>query len=74
MTFVSRQEGQTASIFPNSLSYKKTDMRVFNGEIKKGGFFYSDYLQYTVEIKKPMKSKVIRKDPDFYALRKILTK
>jgi len=49
-------------------------MRVFNGEIKKGGFFYSDYLQYTVEIKRPMKSKVIRKDPDFYALRKILTK
>lgn len=44
-------------------------MRVTNGEVKKGGFFSSDYLVFSITTT-PVKWKTVRKDTDFYALRK----
>jgi len=44
-------------------------------EVKKGGFFTGDYSHFTVETEIPEnkeKIKVLRKDADFYTLRKML--
>ena len=48
-------------------------MRVYNCEVKKGGFFSSDYLIFQVDTN-PVKWGVQRKDSDFYTLRKIMTR
>ena len=60
----------------NPLNYKRTVVKVTNHEIKKGGFFSSDYAMYNVEteIGHAQKIKVQRKDGDFYDLRKYLKK
>ena len=44
-------------------------------EVKKGGFFSSDYCLYLVEIdveSEKERLKVNRKDADFYTLRRLL--
>mmetsp|Transcript_84203 Transcript_84203/g.116359 ORF Transcript_84203/g.116359 Transcript_84203/m.116359 type:complete len:112 (+) Transcript_84203:145-480(+) len=55
------------------LNFKKVDLKVCEGEVKNGGFFSSNYIMYTVDVK-PLKWKAKRKDADFYVLRKILLK
>ncbi len=56
---------------PTALNNKKVTLRVIDSEIKKGGFFSSDYVLYTVKTE-PLCWSVGRKDSDFYTLRKIL--
>ena len=56
---------------PTALSNKKITLRVIDSEIKKGGFFSSDYVLYTIKTE-PLGWAVGRKDSDFYTLRKIL--
>jgi len=58
-------------ITENALNFKKILMKVTNCEVKKGGFFSSDYLMHTITTT-PVKWKVQRKDADFYILRKQL--
>ena len=64
--------GKTNKLEPTPLNYKKVLMRVHSVEVKKGGFFSSDYLQYTIETK-PLGWSVKRRDTDFFTLRKRLT-
>lgn len=50
-------------------------MKVAQFEIKKGGYFSSDYASYHVETDLPnlsVKQKVYRKDLDFYNFRRLL--
>ena len=58
-------------IVPTPLSNKKVTLKVTDSEIKKGGFFSSDYVLYTIKTE-PLGWLVGRKDVDFYTLRKIL--
>jgi hypothetical protein len=48
-------------------------MRVHSCEVKKGGFFSSDFLLYTIDTT-PTKWVSKRKDVDFFTLRKILAR
>jgi len=41
-----REFSQTQKLIPNALTNKKIIMRAHNCEVKKGGFFSSDYLMY----------------------------
>jgi len=60
-------------ITENALNFKKIIMKVTNCEVKKGGFFSSDYLMHTITTTTTsLKWKVQRKDADFYTLRKQL--
>ena len=58
-------------IVPTHLNNRKVTLKVSDSEIKKGGFFSSDYVLYTVKTD-PLGWSVGRKDSDFYTLRKIL--
>ena len=46
-------------------------LRVTDSEVRKGGFFSSDYVLFTIATE-PLGWKVGRKDADFYTLRRIL--
>ena len=66
-----RAKAPTAAIVPTPLNNKKVVLKVIDSEIKKGGFFSSDYVLYKVKTE-PLGWAVGRKDADFYTLRKIL--
>ena len=66
-----RQFAPTQGITATEINYKKTTLKVTDFEIKKGGFFSSDYVLYTIETD-PTNWKVGRKDADFYTLRRLL--
>lgn len=59
---------------PTVLNYKKVTIKVPSNEVKKGGFFSSDYTLFDVESDMPSlpKQKVKRKDIEFYTLRRLL--
>lgn len=60
---------------PTRFSFKKITIKVPLVEVKKGGFFTGDFSHFTVETEVPGdkdKIKVLRKDPDFYTLRRLL--
>ena len=60
---------------PTRFSFKKITIKVPLVEVKKGGFFTGDFSHFTVETEVPgdkEKIKVLRKDPDFYTLRRLL--
>lgn len=69
----SRLFAPTASIDPTPLNNKRIQARVLEGTVKAGGLFQSSYLQYTVRID-PLGWNIVRKDQDFYFLRKMLLK
>ena len=47
------------------------ELKVVESEVRKGGFFTSDYVVYSVTTE-PLGWKVGRKDADFYTLRRII--
>ena len=51
----------------------RTSIKITDHVIKKGGFFSSDYVLYTVQTA-PTRWKVERKDNDFYTLRRLIRK
>ena len=68
---VTRTRAPTAKIVPTDINYHKVTLRVVDSEVRKGGFFSSDYVLYTVTTE-PLGWRVGRKDSDFYTLRRIL--
>ena len=68
---MTRARAATAKIVPTEINNRKCTLRVTDSEVRKGGFFSSDYVLYTISTE-PLGWKVGRKDADFYALRKIL--
>jgi hypothetical protein len=60
---------------PTKFSFKQINIKIPNFEVRKGGFFTGDFSLYTIETEVPNekeKIKVLRKDPDFYTLRRLL--
>ena len=68
---VSRSRAPTAKIVPTPLNDRKVSLKVIDSEVRKGGFFSSDYVLYTIHTE-TLGWKVGRKDADFYNLRRIL--
>lgn len=68
---ITRSRAPTAKIVPTDINYHKVSLKVTDSEVRKGGFFSSDYVLYTVQTE-PLGWKVGRKDSDFYTLRRIL--
>ena len=66
-----RSRAPTAKLTKTALNDRKVVLKVTDSQIKRGGFFSSDYVIYQV-VTEPTGWKVGRKDPDFYTLRKIL--
>jgi hypothetical protein len=56
------------------LNFCKVTIKVPSSEVKKGGFFSSDYSLFNIEteIGSANKNKVQRKDADFYTLRRLM--
>ena len=66
-----RSRAPTAAIIPTPLNRRKVTIKVIDSEVRKGGFFSSDYVLYTITTE-PNGWRVGRKDADFYTLRRIL--
>ena len=66
-----RTRAATAKIVATPINHKKVQLKILESEVRKGGFFSSDYVMYTVSTE-PLGWKVGRKDADFYTLRRIL--
>ena len=66
-----RSRASTSAIVPTPLNFKKVTLKVVDSEVRKGGFFSSDYVLYTIATE-PNGWRVGRKDADFYTLRRIL--
>lgn len=63
----------TGIIEPTLMNSKRIKIRVIEGALKSGGFFSASYLQYNI-VTDPLGWSVLRKDADFYFLRKYLLK
>jgi len=60
---------------PDRFNLKKVNVKVTAHEVKKGGFFSSDYAVFQIETEMPEQReriKVQRKDADLYTLRRLL--
>ena len=68
---VTRSRAPTAAIVPTRINNRKVTLKVVDSEVRKGGFFSSDYVLYTITTE-PNGWRVGRKDTDFYTLRRIL--
>lgn len=66
-----RTRAPTAAIVPTAINRRKVTLKVVDSEVRKGGFFSSDYVLYTTTTE-PNGWRVGRKDTDFYTLRRIL--
>lgn len=63
----------TAKMIATPLNNKRINIRAADGAVKVGGIFSSSYLHYKIYTE-PLGWTVLRKDADFYFLRKILIK
>ena len=68
---MTRTRAPTAAIVPTKINKRKVTLKVVDSEIRKGGFFSSDYVLYSITTE-PNGWRVGRKDTDFYTLRRIL--
>ena len=68
---VTRTRANTSKIVPTDINYHKVSLKVVDSEVRKGGFFSSDYVLYTIKTE-PLGWRVGRKDSDFYTLRRVL--
>ncbi len=68
---VTRVRADTAKIVATPINNRKVTLKVTDSEVRKGGFFSSDYVLYTIRTE-PLGWRVGRKDIDFYTLRRIL--
>jgi hypothetical protein len=66
-----RTRADTAKIVPTKINNRKVTLKVLDSEVRKGGFFSSDYVLYTITTQ-PLNWRIGRKDADFYTLRRIL--
>lgn len=66
-----RTRAPTSAIVPTPINRRKVTLKVVDSEVRKGGFFSSDYVLYTITTD-PNGWRVGRKDTDFYTLRRIL--
>ena len=66
-----RSRAATAAIVSTPLNWRKVTLKVVDSEVRKGGFFSSDYVLYTITTE-PNGWRVGRKDADFYTLRRVL--
>lgn len=66
-----RSRAPTSKIVPTPINNRKVIMKVIDSTVRKGGFFSSDYVLFTVTTD-PLGWRVERKDADFYTLRRIL--
>ena len=66
-----RTRADTAKVVATAINNKKVILKVVDSEVRKGGFFSSDYVLYTITCE-PLGWRVGRKDVDFYTLRRIL--
>ena len=66
-----RTRAPTSKIVPTRINNRKVVLKVVDSEVRKGGFFSSDYVLYTITTE-PLGWRVGRKDADFYTLRRIL--
>jgi len=66
-----RTRADTAKVVATPINNKKVTLKVVDSEVRKGGFFSSDYVLYTIT-SEPLGWRVGRKDVDFYTLRRIL--
>lgn len=59
---------------PTRINFKKVSIKIPTFTITKGGFFSADVALFSVETDAPgeERSKVPRKDVDFYTLRKLI--
>lgn len=63
-----RTKAPTAQIRPTKLSNKRVSIKVSESQVKKGGFFSSDYILYKIDTE-PLSWSVHRRDNEFYTLR-----
>ena len=63
----------TSIIEPTLLNSKRIKIRVTEGSVKHGGLFAANYVLYKITTE-PLGWGILRKDMDFYQLRKILLK
>lgn len=68
-----RKYAPTEGIEGGPISFMRTSIKITDHLIKKGGFFSSDYVLFTV-LTAPTRWKVERKDNDFYTLRRLIRK
>lgn len=70
-TVKTRNRAPTNKLTSTAINNRKVTLKVTDSQIKRGGFFSSDYVIYQVQTE-PLSWKVARKDLDFYTIRKIL--
>jgi len=63
----------TATLEPTPLNGKRIHVRVTDGALKQGGIFSASYLLFKVTVD-PVGWKIMRKDQDFFFLRRMLLK
>lgn len=68
-----RQFADTRNLSATPLNYKTIGIKALDGTIKEGGIFGSNTLYYRV-VTEPMGYEVMRKDSEFYSLRRMLVK
>lgn len=66
-----RSRAPTSKIVPTPMNNRRVILKVPDSEVRKGGFFSSDYVLFTITTD-PLGWRVQRKDADFYTLRRIL--
>lgn len=63
-----RAKAPTAKLIPTKLNNRRINIKVGDSQVKKGGFFSSDYILYKIETD-PLNWVVQRRDNEFYTLR-----
>lgn len=64
-----RSKAPTAKLVPTKLNEKvRVNIKVSDAQVKKGGFFSSDYILYKITTE-PLGWSVHRRDNEFYTLR-----
>ena len=63
-----RSRAPTAKLIPTKLNNKRVSLKVSDSQVKKGGFFSSDYILYKIETQ-PLGWATFRRDNEFYTLR-----
>lgn len=63
-----RAKAPTAKLIPTKLNNRRINIKVGDSQVKKGGFFSSDYILYKIETD-PLNYVVQRRDNEFYTLR-----
>lgn len=66
-----RTRAPTAKLVPTLINYKRVTLKVTDSQVKKGGFFSSDYVLYCITTE-PTGWMTHRRDSEFYTLRTVM--